>query len=178
MPKRIAHRDYASTGSVQVELFQDRLVVRNPGRINPAITKEELFEEHSSYPNNPKIAEQLYQVKYIEKFGTGFTDLLADCRAAGLPDPVIDDSRMEFTITIYRPADKAQINADKTDVKPVKDEEIVAFIINNPTLSMQEYANKLQIKYSVLRGRIAKLKAKGLRHEGPRKSGRGIFAQS
>lgn len=174
----IAHRDYASTGSVQVELFQDRLVVRNPGRINPAITKEELFEEHSSYPNNPKIAEQLYQVKYIEKFGTGFTDLLADCRAAGLPDPVIDDSRMEFTITIYRPADKAQINADKPDAKLVKDEEIVAFIINNPTLSMQEYANKLQIKYSVLRGRIAKLKAKGLRHEGPRKSGRWIFAQS
>lgn len=107
--------------------------------------KEELFEEHSSYPNNPKIAEQLYQVKYIEKFGTGFTDLLADCRAAGLPDPVFDDSRMEFTITIYRPADKAQINADKPDVnvKLVKDEEIVAFIINNPTLSMQEYANKV-----------------------------------
>lgn len=50
---------------------------------------------------------------------------------------------------------KAQIKADKPDVKPVKDEEIVAFIINNPTLSMQEYANKLQIKYLVLRGRIA-----------------------
>ena len=41
---------------------------------------------------------------------------------------------------------KAQIKADKPDVKPVKDEEIVAFIINNPKLSMQEYANKLQIK--------------------------------
>ena len=78
---------------------------------------------------------------------------------------------------IYRPTDKKQINANNAEAKSVKDEEIVALIINNPTLSMQEYANKLQIKYSVLRGRIAKLKAKGLRHEGSKKSGRWIFSQ-
>ena len=78
----IAHRDYSSSGSVQVELFADRLVIRNPGAINPAITKEELFEEHSSFPNNSLIADQLYQTKHIEKFGTGFTDLVNDCRAA------------------------------------------------------------------------------------------------
>ena len=106
---------------------------------------------------------------------TGFTDLLADCRAAGLRDPVIDDSRMEFTITIYRPADKLQISANKSGTGIVNDEEIISLIIKNPTLSMQEYANKLQIKYSVLRGRIAKLKAKGLRHEGSRKAGQWIF---
>lgn len=36
----VAHRDYVSSGSVQVELFSDRLVVRNPGTINPALTKK------------------------------------------------------------------------------------------------------------------------------------------
>ena len=96
----IAHRDYTSSGSVQVELFSDRLVVRNPGTINPALSKDDLFVEHASYPNNSLIADQLYQTKYIEKFGTGLTDLIHDCRAAGLKDPEIDDSHSEFVITI------------------------------------------------------------------------------
>ena len=103
----IAHRDYASSGSVQVELFSDRLVVRNPGTINPALKREDLFVEHASYPNNSLIADQLYQTKLIEKFGTGLTDLVEDCRKAGLRDPVIDDSRTEFVITIWRPDKKS-----------------------------------------------------------------------
>jgi predicted HTH transcriptional regulator len=78
----VAHRDYVSSGSVQVELFSDRLVVRNPGTINPALTKKDLFIEHASYPNNSLIADQLYQTKHIEKFGTGLTDLIEDCRKA------------------------------------------------------------------------------------------------
>ena len=99
----VAHRDYTSSGSIQVELFSDRLVVRNPGTINPALKREDLFVEHASYPNNSLIADQLYQTKHIEKFGTGLTDLVEDCRKAGLRDPVIDDSRTEFVITIWRP---------------------------------------------------------------------------
>ena len=49
------------------------------------------------------IADQLYQTKHIEKFGTGFTDMVNDCRKAGLKDPEVDDSLQSFTITIWRP---------------------------------------------------------------------------
>lgn len=100
----IAHRDYSSTGGIQVELFSDRLVIRNPGRLHPAITPDELFREHSSFPNNPLIADALYQAKYIERFGTGFTDLVADCRAAGLPDPTLEQTRGEVVLVVRRPA--------------------------------------------------------------------------
>ncbi len=103
----IAHRDYSSTGGIQVELFSDRLVIRNPGRIHPALAPEDLFREHSSYPNNPLIADTLYQAKYIERFGTGFTDLVADCRSAGLPDPILEQTRGEVVLVIRRPAPKA-----------------------------------------------------------------------
>ena len=34
----VAHRDYTNNGSVQVMLFADRLEVRNPGRLPPALT--------------------------------------------------------------------------------------------------------------------------------------------
>ena len=98
----IAHRDYTSSASVQVELFSDRLVVRNPGTLNPALTKDDLFAEHESCPNNNLIADVFYLAKYIEKFGTGFTDLVEDCRKAGLSDPEVAVSHSGFTISIKR----------------------------------------------------------------------------
>lgn len=167
----VAHRDYSSSGSVQIELFSDRLVVRNPGSINPALTKEELFEEHSSYPNNCLIADQLYQTKHIEKFGTGFTDLLYSCRKAGLKDPVVDDSRSEVTVTIKR-----NRTADKKQIKEVKDSEIILLLLENPTLSIEKLANKQQITVSALRTRINKFKDCGiLKREGARKNGKWVF---
>lgn len=183
----IAHRDYSSSGSVQVELFADRLVVRNPGTINPAITKEELFEEHSSFPNNSLIADQLYQTKHIEKFGTGFTDLINDCRAAGLKDPVVDDSKSDFTVTIFRPsagagecgqikAKEGQIRANKPQIMQVKDADIIATIQKHPTLSVETLANKLQITIKMMRVRMAELRRLGiLSREGAKRNGRWVI---
>ena len=175
----IAHRDYASTGSVQVEVFSDRFVVRNPGSLNPAITKEELFEDHTSYPNNSLIADQLYQTKHIEKFGTGFTDMINDCRKAGLKDPEVDDSRQSFTITIWRPestmssTNNAMGIANKRQIKSVKDAEIIAQIQLCPHLSIAKLANKLQISQARLRLRLDQFRRVGvLVREGAKKNGR------
>jgi len=56
----IAHRDYQSTGSVQVMLFSDRLVIANPGGLPMELTLEKLKYDHGSYPKNPHLAETLY----------------------------------------------------------------------------------------------------------------------
>lgn len=174
----IAHRDYASTGSVQVEVFSDRVVVRNPGQINPALTKADLYIEHSSYPNNPKIAEALYQTKHIEKFGTGFTDLVADCRAAGLSKPTIDDSRTEFVITIYRATNKSQITTDKPQIKdgvmraPGNVTRIVENIRKNSKITIGEQAEILGLTENKVRTILAKLRDYGiLLRQGARKNG-------
>ncbi|MDR1898331.1 MAG: transcriptional regulator, partial [Prevotellaceae bacterium] len=83
----VAHRDYDSTGSVQVMLFADRLEIRNPGQLPPALTIEMLKHDHASYPRNPLIAETLYYAKYIEKMGTGIQDMVRLCMDYGLPAP-------------------------------------------------------------------------------------------
>ena len=44
----VVHRDYMSTGSVQVMLFKDRLEVWNPGRLPKGMTVEKLAGEHAS----------------------------------------------------------------------------------------------------------------------------------
>ena len=88
----VAHRDYTSNGSVQVMLFADRLEVRNPGRLSPSLTLEELRVAHNSVPGNPFLAESLYLVEYIERMGTGTLDMIRRCVEAGLPEP-------EFAVT-------------------------------------------------------------------------------
>ena len=70
----VAHRDYNSTGSVQVSVFRNRIVVRNPGTLPVELTKADLMKEHGSYPHNPYLAEVMYQMGYIEKYGTGITE--------------------------------------------------------------------------------------------------------
>ena len=88
----VAHRDYTSNGSVQVMLFSDRMEVRNPGRLSPPLTLEELRVAHNSVPGNPLLAESLYLAEYIERMGTGTLDMIRRCAAAGLPEP-------EFAVT-------------------------------------------------------------------------------
>ena len=97
----VAHRDYNSKGSVQVSVFRNRIVVRNPGTLPIELTKADLMEEHGSYPHNPFLAEALFQAGYIEKYGTGITENIRKMQEAHLLAPDIDLSA-EFVATIWR----------------------------------------------------------------------------
>lgn len=104
----VAHRDYNSTGSVQVSVFRNRIVVRNPGTLPVELTKADLMKEHGSYPHNPYLAEVMYQMGYIEKYGTGITENIRRMQEAHLLAPEIDLSA-EFITTIWRDNDATNI---------------------------------------------------------------------
>ncbi len=97
----VAHRDYTDNGSVQVMLFADRLEVRNPGRLPPPLTLEQLGQAHRSVPGNPLLAESLYLAEYIERMGTGTLDMIRRCVDGGLPEPefAVTDG---FVTTVWR----------------------------------------------------------------------------
>jgi predicted HTH transcriptional regulator len=98
----VAHRDYRSKGFVQVFVFSDRVEVWNPGALPPGLTPELLKAPHGSLPHNPLIAEPLFRTQYIEKAGTGTTDMIADCLDAGLPEPNFEQRGPHFVVTIWR----------------------------------------------------------------------------
>ena len=99
----IAHRDYTSSATVQVELFRDRLTVFSPGPMHRDMRFEMLAEDHQSYATNPIIAHALFYVKYIEEIGSGTVDMFDLCRATGLRPPTFDIDARHFTVTVYRP---------------------------------------------------------------------------
>jgi len=85
-----------------VFVFADRMEIWNPGELPPGLTPERLREPHGPVPRNPLIAEPLYRIKYVEKAGTGTTDMIADCREAGLPEPDFEQRGPYFVVTIWR----------------------------------------------------------------------------
>jgi len=98
----VAHRNYRSNGFVQVIVYADRMEVWNPGELPPGLTSDLLREPHGPMPRNPLITEPLYRIKYVEKAGTGTTDMIADCRKAGLPEPDFEQRGPYFVVTVWR----------------------------------------------------------------------------
>jgi predicted HTH transcriptional regulator len=98
----IAHRDYTSNASVQVILFKDRLEIWNPGSLPLGWTTENLKKLHASVPANPLLAEPMYLAGYIERLGTGTSDMARIARENGLKEPEYLQEEI-FKIIIYRP---------------------------------------------------------------------------
>lgn len=98
----IAHRNYANPGSIQIEVFRNRVEITNPGRLHPFLAIEDLYKKHESYPPNARIAHALYLVKYIEALGTGITDMIRRCSKAGLRKPKFEEVSGRFRITLWR----------------------------------------------------------------------------
>jgi predicted HTH transcriptional regulator len=99
----IAHRDYTNNGSVQVMLFHDRLEVINSGELPLGWTTEKLKKVHTSVPANPLLAEPMYLKGYIERLGTGTSDIVRIARENGLKEPEFEQDDT-FKATIYRPS--------------------------------------------------------------------------
>ena len=97
----VVHRDYLSTGSVQVMLFKDRLEVWNPGRLPKGMTVEKLNGEHASLPVNPLLANPVYLAGYIEQVGTGTNDVIDRCVELGLRKPEFRQDE-DFMVVMWR----------------------------------------------------------------------------
>jgi ATP-dependent DNA helicase RecG len=89
----ICHRDYESTGNVQVRIFDDRIEVWNPGSLPEGWTVEKLKQKHESIPKNPLIADQFFLIKFIEKWGTGTIEMVRRCVEWGLVRSGVCQSR-------------------------------------------------------------------------------------
>ena len=96
----------ASMGSVQVEVYRDRVEVINPGRLHCSMTVADLYKKHESLPPNLRIAHTMYYAKYIEELGTGITELLKKCRKHDLKRPLLEETSGKFRIVLWRRVNK------------------------------------------------------------------------
>ena len=70
MLNAIIHRDYGFSGSIIVNLYDDRAEFISLGGLMPGLRTEDLYVGISQ-PRNEKLANIFYRLKHIEAYGTG-----------------------------------------------------------------------------------------------------------
>ena len=98
----VAHRDYNSSASVQVNVFIDRIEIWNPGKLPPQLTVELLKKPHPSFPHNPLICEPFYLARYIERAGSGTIEMIKQCRKNNLPEPEFMQKMGHFIAVLWK----------------------------------------------------------------------------
>lgn len=98
----IVHRDYTIPSNLQIEIYDDRVEIWNPGRLLPGITIEDLYKkEHKSVIRNKMIAQMFYDIGYIEKYGSGTIKIIDLCKRHGIPYPEFKEVFGGFSV-IFR----------------------------------------------------------------------------
>lgn len=67
----IVHKDYSSGIPTQISVYEDKIVLWNPGQLPPGWTLERLLGKHPSSPPNPFLANAFFRAGYIESWGRG-----------------------------------------------------------------------------------------------------------
>ena len=173
----LCHRDYASVGTVQVRIFNDRLEVWNPGVLPPDLSIKDLYRQHASYPRNPRLAQALYRARMIEHWGTGTLRIIRACEGSNI--------RVEFSIQagsfLVRLLKKPQpplegvgerVGERVGESLSPKRQEILNLIRDDPHISAKRIASEIGISTRKTEDHLRKLQIGSfLRRVGPRRGG-------
>jgi ATP-dependent DNA helicase RecG len=116
MVNAVCHRDYSLIGAnIQVRLFEDRLEVQSPGGLPGPVTVDNILTE--SYARNPRVADILRDLGYVERHGLGIDNMVQSMKDAHLPPPEFINSSTSFTVVLrFRPAPvSATLSGDLLD---------------------------------------------------------------
>ena len=168
----IAHKDYGSGIPVQISVYDDRIMLWNPGQLPPDWTVKRLTEKHSSQPFNPDVANALFRAGMIEAWGRGIERIIEACREASTPAPDFRYEQtglwVEFTFGNVEMPVPGTIR--KTSEKTR--EKILIRIAADPLITIEELAGQLGITVKGIEWQINKLKQAGrLQRVGPAKGG-------
>lgn len=96
----LVHRPYTQRGDIFINLYPDRLVVVNPGRLPLGVTPQTML--HASRRRNERLATLLHDLRLMEAEGSGF-DLMYDIQLSqGRPVPLPSEGVDSVSVVIGR----------------------------------------------------------------------------
>lgn len=98
----VCHRDYLNSANTQVRIYDDHILIWNPGRLPPDLSLEQLKTDHPSRPHNRLIAEVFFYAGYIEKWGGGTLKVIKACIDNELPEPDFFEDMGMFGVTFSK----------------------------------------------------------------------------
>ncbi|MBQ7437005.1 MAG: putative DNA binding domain-containing protein [Oscillospiraceae bacterium] len=163
----LAHRDYSihTEGMpIQILMYPDRLVIRNPGGIYGRIRVDQLGKMQPD-TRNPVLITALEVLGLAENRYSGIPTIRRAMEEYGLKEPVFADERGTFTVTLYNTADAGK-NTGHGNLSE-QEKELLAFLtvprsrqeiteylgIGTVSYAMQVYINPMieegLVKYTI-----------------------------
>jgi ATP-dependent DNA helicase RecG len=178
----IAHKDYASGAPIQISVYDDKLMLWNPGHLPPGWSVERLTGKHSSQPCNPDVANAFFRAGMIESWGRGIERVQLACRQAGVPEPEWRVEQTGLWAEFHYPAMSSAAAPVEAPVEtpvetpveaPVKTAaRVLERLHANPQATLAEVAAEIGMSLRAVERASAKLVKDGrLLYVGPRKGG-------
>ena len=98
----IVHKDYTDNSTIQLSVYDDKLILWNPGMLPFDITIDELKKKHPSRPRNRYIADIFFRAGYIESWGRGIEKMIEAFKKAGLPEPMFEELAGGLQVTLLK----------------------------------------------------------------------------
>jgi ATP-dependent DNA helicase RecG len=148
----VTHRDYSIKGPIYVKIMEDKIVIENPGGLPSGITVEDLKKPHRSILRNPKIANILYIMGYIEKWGIGTLQVLEKCILNGNGEPIFTSNN------VFRAEIKSRYRGNMDE----NEDKVINYIREKGKATRKDLEKILNLRESTVRKILEKLQSKGL----------------
>lgn len=97
------HRDYSVPGPALVSIFDDRAEFLNIGGLRPGVTESDM-KAGVSVTRNPRLANVLYRLSWIEAYGTGVQKIIGSYEGSRYePRFFVTDNALKLTLPSIRP---------------------------------------------------------------------------
>jgi ATP-dependent DNA helicase RecG len=100
MVNALVHRPYTTRGDIFINLYPDRLEIHNPGLLPIGVTPENIL--HKTVRRNEHLAKVFYDLKLMEREGSGFDKLFEILLTNGKQIPIIQEGDDRVSVIINR----------------------------------------------------------------------------
>lgn len=98
----VIHRNYSEPSEVRVGIFDNRIEIHNPGAFPEGVTPENPIHK----PVNPVVCQFMYDMGYIEKWGSGIIMMKREMKRWGLAEPKFEGTKgAEVVVTLFSRAE-------------------------------------------------------------------------
>jgi len=154
----LIHRDYFETADVRVMVFDDRIEVVNPGTFPEGVTPDR--PEHK--PVNPLLCVLMYDVGYIEKYGSGIYMMNELCREWGNEIPCYEFGSTQTKLIFKSPVGEiTEVEVEGVELNE-RQKKALGYIKGRGQITNKEYRNLFDVVNNTAYRDLTDLVNKGL----------------
>ena len=139
----VCHRDYTVPSNTEVRIYDNELIVWNPGGLPLGLTVEDLYKPHPSILRNKGIGGIFYDMGLIEQWGSGIDKMRKACIKAGIPEPKFEEHqgfRVIFRKDIYTEEYLQKLGLNERQIKAAM------YVKQKGRITNREYREMFNIK--------------------------------